>query len=846
MAKLYPPYLEGTIPAFYGGSITVPFSMNRAVGKNEVKGFSLIIKTIQTSQQIGAEYSAFKYDLDKGTATFNLSSSHEGQLDSSKFAVGQSYKVQLAFKDNEGTIGYYSTVAIVKYTTEPEIKIKDLDKYMLNSHLYNYLGEYTTKDITEKMYSCQFKVYDQNKKVIADTGEIIHNSLNDEPPIKNNNSALMYQASEKYDLIQELDAGKNYYIQFLVKTTGLMELDTGLYQIVQKEPIPFAPEKTVVVNTTLNFDNGYISISMKHYNGTPMTGKYVLSRANSKDNFKSWNEIMRFTLDYEIEKEIWKDFTIEQGIEYKYAIFMIDKDNNYSTKVISDIITADFEDMFLFDGDRQLKIRFDPSVSSFKNTILESKSDTIGGKYPYFFRNGHINYKDFGISGLLSHLTDEDGFFEVSIAQKKFNDNSLSYGKGRYGTQLNSENFTMEREFKLEVLNWLTNGEPKLFRSPSEGNYIIKLMNVSLSPVEGLGRMLHSFSGQAYEMKEYTHKNLVDLGIIKDNLLIGVNKIITPWSGTEELKQLSLNHNYLEKLGLEKASGIMFYPVGTDPIWVKINDSNVNIQLSQNFQNVTVTSLKASEEQEALGGYEGKGSFTLYYSKETIPDINNNISQIEQIEVPLMQFCGVKDIYSDVNIPANLLNRFLSKDKEYLSQLFYIKAIRRDVIWANVTNEQNWDTLLNFVTKEPIEEEFDKLYAIYNQNNILIGYKDHGISLKLNEWSSLKGLNNSEKYLLKFTNKDGKILSKSVKSSGLNLTSEDMDFEDIVSISADIFLDVVISCRLGIKTFFDENDYEQYNQWISDFQRGVYSDQEGLEELLANIQKFFWEEGDFE
>ena len=56
-----------------------------------------------------------------------------------------------------------------------------------------------------------------------------------------------------------------------------------------------------------------------------MTGKYVLSRASSKDNFKSWNEIMRFTLNKETKKEIWKDFTIEQGVQYKYAVFMVDK-----------------------------------------------------------------------------------------------------------------------------------------------------------------------------------------------------------------------------------------------------------------------------------------------------------------------------------------------------------------------------------------------------------------------------------------------------------------------------------------------------------------------------------------
>jgi len=32
---------------------------------------------------------------------------------------------------------------------------------------------------------------------------------------------------------------------------------------------------------------------------------------------------------------------------------------------------ADFEDMYLYDGKRQLKIRFNPKVDSFKNTIPE-------------------------------------------------------------------------------------------------------------------------------------------------------------------------------------------------------------------------------------------------------------------------------------------------------------------------------------------------------------------------------------------------------------------------------------------------------------------------------------------
>jgi hypothetical protein len=59
MAKLYPPIIEGVLPAFYSDTIvdsegkvikiTIPFSMNRAVSSSQVGGFALKIKTVQSS-----------------------------------------------------------------------------------------------------------------------------------------------------------------------------------------------------------------------------------------------------------------------------------------------------------------------------------------------------------------------------------------------------------------------------------------------------------------------------------------------------------------------------------------------------------------------------------------------------------------------------------------------------------------------------------------------------------------------------------------------------------------------------------------------------------------------------
>jgi hypothetical protein len=83
----------------------------------------------------------------------------------------------------------------------------------------------------------------------------------------------------------------------------------------------------------------------------------------------------------------------------------------HSTKILSPKISVDFEDMFLFDGERSLRIRFNPKMSSFKTTHLEKKVETIGSKYPFVFRNGAVGYKEFPVEGLISYNMDENQRF---------------------------------------------------------------------------------------------------------------------------------------------------------------------------------------------------------------------------------------------------------------------------------------------------------------------------------------------------------------------------------------------------------------------------------------------------
>ena len=198
---------------------------------------------------------------------------------------------------------------------------------------------------------------------------------------------------------------------------------------------------------------------------------------------------------------------------------------------------ADFEDCFLYDATSQLRLRFNPKITSYKITTPQAKQNTIGGRFPFIFENRAIRYKEFPLSFLISYLCDQDSYFINGLADKyAYLQSILQKGNkeqhmSRYVAQqqtganvtwdgipnntLTSQNIFLERQFKMAVLDWLTNGEPKIFKSPIEGNMVVKLINVSLTPEDKLGRMLHTCASTAVEVEEYTDKYLQ-----KNNLLL--------------------------------------------------------------------------------------------------------------------------------------------------------------------------------------------------------------------------------------------------------------------------------------------------------------------------------------
>lgn len=568
--KLYPPLIEETLPAFckQGNNyvVTVPFAMNKTVGYEIISGFSLILKNVLGGMSVlKTNKETSIYDRETNTAIFTIT--EDDINNSSPIYEGSFYKAQIAYISKiDHIIGYYSTVGVVKCIEKPEVLIEGLSVNNINIFSTSYIGKYKQNssigDTSEKVYSYEFNIYDNKYNLFATSGIQVHDASTDEVENMSIDTFYTYKDIQKYE---------TYYLQYSVTTVNKFHINSPFYHLTAVDTIDIEnPLEIIPIN---NFEDGYIAITFKADPEADYTGMYLITK--SADNGNTWEEVQRFIVDLDdkhIHTHVIKDYLIEQGKEYLYSIQEFNRHEVYTNRIISQPIYADYEDMYLSDKNRILKIRFNPKVASFKIDIPEQKTDTIGSKYPYFFRNGVVYYKEFPVAGLLSFnletalefLTpaeqEESGIWDI-IDHRKYTERFASkeyitqahekYGykvnildrdalisstkgqlnmwqrqrvenhiskdikKTRFSTNLTSDNLYTERYFKLKVLEWLNNGQPKLFRSPTEGLYIVRLLNISLTPEDKLGRMIHNFTSTAYEVADIDLQTLYNLNLVQ-------------------------------------------------------------------------------------------------------------------------------------------------------------------------------------------------------------------------------------------------------------------------------------------------------------------------------------------
>lgn len=534
--NLYPPIVDTYAPAFLVDSGTnkdicrIYFTLSQFNTMEDIANIQVTVRSQYTNLSVldKNKYPSeimitnIKEDTTKTSDDRYYIELNKTDIQGGKFEINQYYKVQMRFthKDapaapsnqaldawlaaNINLFSEWSTVCLIRGISTPQLAVSgftieggEISWANYNPIIYGTLS-FKNEEETEKLKSYQIKLYDENNNLLTDS-RIQYTNTN----------------SFSYGLNYNFVAGTKY--KFTIECTTM-----NLYSAIATYEFTTSTEESEILDFTFiaeaDEDNGRVILTIRKSNITNgFTGELVLRRASNKTNFTIWEDLKTYKYKGATAiKETFNDMTIESGVWYKYYLQKRSNGVAASTKYIRTPIMVIFDDMFLTTKDRQLKIKFNPTVSSFKRTIQESRTDTLGSQFPFIRRNGHANYAQFPIGGLISFQIDESELF--TSLEELFGEHLYLYTDYNDDHRITeANNIVYEKLFKDKVIEFLYSEQPKLFRSATEGNFIVKIMDASFSPNATLGRRIVSFTATAYEVAECNIDNFKKYDILEGN-----------------------------------------------------------------------------------------------------------------------------------------------------------------------------------------------------------------------------------------------------------------------------------------------------------------------------------------
>lgn len=702
----------------------------------------------------------------------------ETQQYESRFEINQYYKVQIRFTSknaesislatpqaidswlakNLNSFSEWSSVCLVRGISTPILSLENLDAAAIlsvwsssNVDLVGHLS-FVNAEETETMKSYRVKLYDNNKKLIIDSKDLYSNNYIDVNEI---NYTFKY-------LFQD---GENYSIEVSYITKNLYT-DTITYNItiVESSLDKLEAELSAIQDP----EEGRIGIRIKGTTDDIFVGNITIRRTSSESNFTIWEDIFTTSIESATLDFTWYDYTVKSGVWYKYCA---QKRNGIGSRGIVVKLAEPqmivFEDIFLNADGQQLKIKFDPTINSFKHTIAETKTDTIGARYPFVKRNGHMNYKEFTLSGLITCFMNATNSFEICNDSLKnsqgishiYNSNSFvtkeelyqdslelykEYNNKNLITDYNDENY--ERDFREKVLEFLYKNNVKLYRSSTEGNILVKLMNISLTPNKTLGRRVYSFSCTAYEIADFNLENcdlynVSPLGLysntlgLKTNLVGQLNQTIP--ANTDVLQLLNEKYaNYASGNYKTEVQYLSFLriEISSDPYIIEENDAIMTIA-DEEQEVVYIGHLAYINDKPIIinkdGIYELKGdnvkitSLSFLKDTEAVIDYNAVINQTEDSESLIKtanyhkkvgQIIGSFDPY--ISVYQKIWNKYFNKQISFITYLSSLNAIKIEaepgtIVYVKEMGEEFYDrhvigetSLLEIYNEDVMIEDF--------------------------------------------------------------------------------------------------------------------------------------------
>ena len=570
---LYPPIIASSLPAFdfNKGYIPIQFSISKYNSLSEINTLQITIKRHTSNVNvILTDMLSIPFDVttEESERTLNKifynskTRLYELNLSTDKISLEKNalYRMQLrfssvginsninssAYTNNAALYSEWSTVCIIKPIIAPTFYIKDLYTTGLDgfdAQVDSFSLDYPTADFVG-VYSLKSEANKDGKETKATSSQILQrwrlrlldkdwdDDLNtiDNHIIADSNwnfiGAYSYDSTEdpqqfsfSCNLNYEFPTNQtDYKLYFQIETRNGYR-DGVSYEFTSANTVDPDSDIDGTISAAVNEEEGYIKVKINFAEAENELQNYVLRRTSSTSNFLYWEDIKYFIRNTNsLDTQIYTDYTAESGIIYKYGIQKINVYGRRGTLKVTKECMGQWEHAFLLEGYdltvRQLKLKYDFDISSYKTNISESKTDTIGSRYPFIRRNGNMYYRSFPITGIISASMDDEQLFtnnyelygtdkltvQSTTRVDQSNEDIYEEFFGEYDNYVNRYNYTHERKFRERVEAFLYNNNVKLYKSMQEGNILVKLMQVSLTPKKQLGRLIYTFSATAYEV----------------------------------------------------------------------------------------------------------------------------------------------------------------------------------------------------------------------------------------------------------------------------------------------------------------------------------------------------------
>lgn len=581
--NLYPPIVDTYMPAFLVDSASlaknvcrVYFSISLYNSLSDIKNAQVTIYDQNTNISVLKEKSYpcsimltnIYEDVTRTSDDKYYIEIKKSDIENEQFEINRYYKVQIRFTSaaaasvnlslpqaidswlaaNQSLFSEWSTICLVRGISTPTLAIPGFentaDYTTWNISTIDIAGKLTflNTEETETLKQYQIKLYNEAEEELTDSGIIYANNYVGINEI-NYTFKYAFQDGEKYTMT----------IEYLTKN---LYSGSATYNFMVM--LGVAGKLDATVSALEDEENGRIGVAVKGNTLDYFTGNITIRRTSSESNFTLWEDIHTLSIENKVLDFVWYDSTIKSGVWYKYCAQKRDSFGNRG--VISELknpVMVTFENMYLTAGGKQLNIKFNPQISSFKYVVADSKTDTIGSKYPFIKRNGYMYYRQFPISGLISHFMDEDN--TLTSKEEIYEDSLELYEEYNDEHRIIPYNdYTLERDFRDKVEAFLNDNKVKMFRSATEGNILVKLTDINYTPEQALGRMIYSFSCTAHEIAECTTENcnlynIQPLGEIDEELAYKeefngqLNEAIP--AGTDVIQVLQEKYNKLMKEG---------------------------------------------------------------------------------------------------------------------------------------------------------------------------------------------------------------------------------------------------------------------------------------------------------